>query len=286
MKKFILTPLLALYFLFSAYSQLNSNALLWKVSGNGLNVPSYIFGTIHLIPAKDFYTHPAMDSILQRSKSLVMEMDLSDPTLQLKLMGQMMLDSGRTLKSFYTMGEYKKMSDKASKTFGFSLDALVAFRPVFAQQILVTRAMMGKDTKSYEKHFMEIAQKAGLKIVGLETVEDQMNALNSISLERQAKMLKESILNYEKEKKELTDMIRDYKAQNLEALYASTTSKEKYKDFESNLLVNRNKNWIPQIKELASAGTVFVAVGAAHLGGETGILELLRQEGYSVEPVK
>lgn len=285
MKKFILVLLYFIVSSFTAFSQLNSNSLLWKVSGNGLAAPSYIFGTIHIIPAADFYTHPATDSILKTSKTLVMEMDLSDPTLQVKLMGQMMLDSGRTIKSFYTQSEYKKMSDKASKTFGFSLDALVAFRPIFAQQILVTRTMMGKETKSYEKYFMEIAQKSGLKLVGLETVEDQMSALNSISLERQAAMLKESILKYEKEKKDLEVMIRDYKAQKIEALYSYTTSKEKYKDFEDGLLAKRNKDWIPKIKNLTAEGTAFIAVGAAHLGGATGILELLRKEGFSVEAV-
>jgi uncharacterized protein YbaP (TraB family) len=276
----------SLLYSITLFCQQNSNSLLWKISGNGLKNPSYIFGTIHIIPASDFYTHPAMDSLLSKSQSLVMEMDLSDPTLQLKLMSQMMLDSGRTLKSFYTAGEYKKMSDKASKTFGFSLDALASFRPIFAQQILVTRTMMGKETKSYEKYFLELAQKSVIKLVGLETVEDQMNALNSIPLERQAAMLKESILKYDKEKQELESMIRDYKAQKIDALYAYTTSKEKYKDFEEGLLVKRNKDWIPKIKNLIAEGTAFIAVGAAHLGGATGILELLRKEGFTVEAIQ
>lgn len=81
-------------------------------------------------------------------------------------------------------------------------------------------------------------------------------------------------------------MIATYKQQDIDKLYEAVSGKDAdLKKYEDALLINRNRNWIPKISSLAAEGPVFVAVGAAHLGGEQGVISLLRKAGFTVQPI-
>jgi uncharacterized protein YbaP (TraB family) len=283
-RKFFLPFVSAVAFLFPSNSEAQS--LLWKISGKGLPQESYLFGTIHLIPAKDFFMPRGTDSLLLTSKKLVIEMDISDPTLQMRLMGAMMLDSGKTLASLYTPKEYDYLVKKLEKDYSIPIAMLGNMKPILVQQSLMMKQMMGGDFKSYEKEFMAKVEGKDISIVGLETLEDQLGALNAMSLEEQAKGLLKAVKNPKEGEKSLDKLIEKYKKQDIDGLYNSINGKgEDLKKYEEDLLVNRNKNWIPKIAEMAGKERIFIAVGAAHLGGETGVINLLRKEGYTVEPV-
>ena len=283
-RKFFLPLVSAVAFLFPSSSEAQS--LLWKISGKGLPQESYLFGTIHLIPAKDFFLPRGTDSLLLASKKLVIEMDISDPTLQMRLMSAMMLDSGKTLASLYTPKEYGYLAKKLEKDYGLPVAVLGNMKPILVQQSLMMKQMMGGDFKSYEKEFMSKVEGKDIPIVGLETLEDQLGALNSMPLEEQAKGLLKAVKNPKDGEKSLGKLIEKYKKQDIDGLYNSINGEgEDLKKYEEDLLVNRNKNWIPKITEMAGRERIFIAVGAAHLGGETGVINLLRKEGYTVEPV-
>lgn len=263
-----------------------SRSLLWKISGNGLTSDSYLFGTIHLIPEKDYFVPKGTDSVLALSKKLVMEMDISDPTLQLKMLSAMKLDSGKTLANYFDEKTYAKLNKKLEKDFGFTLATFNTMKPMMVQQAILMKDMMGGGYKSYEKEFLTQAEKLNLSIVGLETLEDQLGAINSMPIEEQVESLKESINSPQKGKKSLEKMIATYKQQDIDKLYESVSGKDAdLKKYEDALLINRNRNWIPKISTLAAEGPVFVAVGAAHLGGEQGVISLLRKAGFTVQPI-
>lgn len=285
MRKYILSILSSVLF-FAPVISWAQNSLLWKISGNGLPEASYLYGTIHIIPAKDYFLPTRVDSVLKASKKLVMEMDLSDPTLQLKVMGAMMMDSGKTLKDLYTEKEYKFLVKKLEKEYGLPMAMMQALKPIMIQQSLMMKDMVGGDFKSYEKEFMETAVGKNIPIAGLETLDDQIAALGAMPVAEQAKVLLDAVKKPKEGKKQLEKLIEVYKKQDVEELYKSISDpKAKLDKYEDDLLTKRNKNWIPKITELAQDGTIFVAVGAAHLGGDMGVINLLRKAGFSVEPV-
>lgn len=285
MKKWIL-PLVCAALSLPSISKAQQKSLLWKISGNGLPQASYLFGTIHIIPAKDYFLPRQADSLLGTSKKLVLEMDISDPSLQVKLMGSMMLDSGKTLADLYTPKEYEYLGKRLDKKFGIPIAALSTMKPILVQQSLMMKAMTGSDYKSYEKEFMTKAKQAQIELVGLETLEDQMAALDAMPLKEQAEGLLKAVKKPGDAEKSLGKLIDKYKTQDVEALNASVAGdKADLKKYEEDLLINRNKNWIPKIAALAKDGQIFVAVGAAHLGGENGVIRLLRNAGFTVEPV-
>lgn len=286
MKKWILPLLSTAVLLWPSLGQAQNKSLLWKISGNGLPQESYLFGTIHLIPAKDYFLPKGTDSLLGASNRLVLEMDMSDPTLQVKLMGAMMLDSGKTLANLYTEKEYAYLTKQLDKKYGIPVTALATMKPILIQQSLMMKEMVGSDYKSYEKEFMAKAQAQGMPVSGLETLEDQLGALDAMPLDEQAEGLLKAVKNPDEAEKSLAGLIKKYKTQDVDALYESVSGKKAdLKKYEEDLLINRNKNWIPKIAEMAQKERLFIAVGAAHLGGDTGVIHLLRQAGFTVEPV-
>lgn len=256
-------------------------SLLWKVEGPGLSSPSYIFGTIHIIPATDFRFSRAADSVFNLSDKVVFEMDISDPALQLKVLKHMQMDSGITLRTLYTARDYQKIKSKTER-MGLNLEPFQRFLPVIVQQNIILKTALGGETRSYELFLLDKARQAGKTIVGLETAEDQVKALKSIPLEKQAHMLKESVLRHGKSGKQLKKLIRLYKQEETEKMYNLTTKDKNMKEGSEALLAARNKAWVEKLRSLMAEGPVFIAVGAAHLGGPQGLVTLLKNEGYRV----
>ncbi len=151
--------------------------------------------------------------------------------------------------------------------------------------------MMGKQDESitsYEMELMAIAKKSGKTIGGLETAAFQMSMFDSIPYRVQAKMLVESIRNVRNEDEEgaFDQMIETYKQQDIEAMQQLIQSDGELMAYENLLLFNRNRNWVPLMNSMMRKEPCFFAVGAGHLGGLNGILQLLRQEGFIVKALK
>ena len=132
-----------------------------------------------------------------------------------------------------------------------------------------------------------MARDAGKKCFGVEQFEDQINAIDAISLEDQAQMLFEGLTdtsgNQDVEK--LDEMLVEYMNFNLDVMFDMTNDTALPAEFNKAFLIDRNVGMVKHFIEIANKYSLFCAVGAAHLPGETGVLELLRKKGYTVEPV-
>jgi uncharacterized protein YbaP (TraB family) len=263
----------------------NPNSLLWEISGNGLKQKSYLFGTIHLIKKEDFFFPAVFEKTLRKTDKLVMEINLGDMLGQLNAMTKMTMDSNRTLEDLYTEEEYAFIKKTAKDSLDVNIGQFESMKPIFVQQSLITSSIFGEETKSYELHLMTLALKNGIGLDGLETAAEQMSILDSISLEDQADMLLESLQNLHATRHSLDDMVKQYKAQNLDSLYALFEKEENMDEFQGSLLDNRNKKWIPLIENFIAQQPCFIAVGAGHLGGKNGVINLLRERGYTLTPV-
>jgi uncharacterized protein YbaP (TraB family) len=132
-----------------------------------------------------------------------------------------------------------------------------------------------------------MAKNESKEVLGLETVQEQFGALDKMGMKKQADlMLVKMIENWNEGKQELKQLMSDYKNQDVEAMFEDMAkSKTMDAEFENDLLVTRNQNWIPKIQKITKEKPTFFAVGAGHLGGKKGVIALLRESGFTVKAV-
>jgi len=276
----------------SAILQLE-NSLLWEISGNGLENASYLYGTIHMIGADDFFLTEPTKIAFAESKRVAFEIDMENMnsmTVMFSMLGQVMMDGGMTLKKLLSEEDYATV-DAHFKEIGMPLFLLERVKPMFLSA-LAAGDMSGGDlqsgaVKSYEMEFMEMAKTNEQEIDGLETIAYQMSIFDSIPYPVQAEMLVESIKGGEEGSDQFAEMVKLYKAQDLAGMQEMFNAEEGgLGDYEDVMLNNRNRNWIPVMGKMMIEKKTFFAVGAGHLGGELGVVNLLRKEGYTVEAIK
>lgn len=266
-------------------------ALLWKIEGKNIKEPSYLFGTIHLIPQEDFFLPVGFDDALNNAKQVVFEIDMdemSDMSSMMGLLGQIMMKDGVTLRKLLSADEYKEVENYFD-AMGIPMFLLNKVKPMFltmlAEVNMDPESMGSDDIISYEMDIYNKANTAEKEVGGLETMEYQMSLFDSIPYKDQASMLVETIRNTNAGSDSFDETVELYKLQNIEAMVALSTEDETVGGYEDILLNNRNQNWIPKMATMMAAQSTFFAVGAGHLGGKTGVIRLLQKEGYKVTPV-
>jgi uncharacterized protein YbaP (TraB family) len=262
------------------------NSLLWEISGRGLAKPSYLFGTIHLICPTDFSLSDSLKSTLSRTQQVALEMDMDDPGMMAGMMKTMNMTAGNELKKLVTQQEYERLDRFFKDSVHVGLGMFERAKP-FVLMGPLFNTVLDCQPQSYEMALVELADKQKTEVIGIETLEEQMAIFDTIPYKDQAKMLLNLIDSLPSARKEFKTLIALYKAQNINQLYGMTLKSEfGMEGNEEVMLFARNRKWIPRIRRIASAKPTFFAVGAAHLGGEKGVIALLRKEGYQVRAVK
>jgi hypothetical protein len=265
----------------------NNNTLLWQVSGKDLKDPSYIFGTFHLMCKDDIKFSEQLKKSLASADEIYMEMDMDDPTTMLSGLLYMNMKDGKKLKDLYTDAEYKKVESYFKDSLSMPMMMFQGVKPYFLVAMLYPKMMNCKTASGIEQELIMIAKENKKEIKGLETMQFQASVFDSIPYEWQAKELLKNIDSFSVYKKEFDTMMLEYKNQQLSSMEKLLGKSEfgSDKKYEEILLINRNRNWASQLKNIMNKESVFVAVGAGHLVGEKGLLNLLRKEGYTVEPL-
>ena len=270
------------------------NALLWEISGNELKQPSYLFGTIHMIGKEDFFLTDATKNSFNKAQQVAFEIDMEDMMDFTKLMPLMMkafMANDTTLSDLLSEEDYKVVEEHF-ESVGLPLMFLERIKPMFLSALGGEDMFSmgnGDDSQvvSYEMELMQMAQQHKLPIEGLETAEYQMSMFDSIPYKIQAEMLVESIRSEKTEDGQFAQMVELYKNQDLQGMQAMMKDEASgIGGYEDLLLVRRNRNWIPVMGEMMMAKPTFFAVGAGHLGGDEGVVALLREAGYTVKPLK
>ncbi|MDX2306578.1 MAG: TraB/GumN family protein [Microscillaceae bacterium] len=274
---------------FSVQGQTIQNSIFWKISGNGLEKPSYIFGTHHLHDYAFIEKNEEIHKILASVDMVVGEVVVNDQNMagiMAKLFSSMMMKD-QTLEKLLTPEQFKKVDASLRTSSGFGLKFFNNYKPIFVYLIIMASKMEAPIGNSMDIYFQQVGQKTQKEIKGLETADEQLSVLaNGYSLERQVEMLMEIVDEQEgSESDQLKELGNLYRQQNIQALYTlmQETSPE---DELKILLIDRNIKWIPQIKEIfAAQKSAFIAVGAGHLPGDYGVLNLLAQKGYTLTPI-
>ncbi|PHR46258.1 MAG: hypothetical protein COA32_11940 [Fluviicola sp.] len=278
--------------LFTGFSQdttstERTSSLLWEISGKKVKSPSYIFGTMHLIPKDQFLFPESLQDKVKNADLLVMEIGgLSE---QMKGMQLMMLEEGN-LFDFFTQEQADSIFTYSEENLGYTEEQLRTMfgkmKPFVLIQ-LMTKNSFGESPASYEMSLEKIAKENETSVEGLETIEEQMALFDNIPMEEQVEMVMSSLRNADSSAVETQKLIDAYLNQDIDSLHQyMKQSDSEMSGFEDDFLNKRNKNWIPLIKQYIKKNKTFIAVGAGHLGGEKGVIELLRQEGYTLTPIE
>jgi hypothetical protein len=271
---------------FMLRAQNDGNSLLWKISGNGLEKSSYVYGTFHLLCPNDLDLSKKVTDALDRSEQLVLELDFDDPTLMQTLQQNMMMPDGRTAEDYLNEEEYELLAGFFNDSLNLPFERIKGIKPFFLSSMTISH-FLGCQPASFEQTLTKAAQNKEMEVKGLETVEEQLSFIDNLSMEMKKKMLMENLKQYDKSKKMFREQVDYYLSENLEGLNSIIDDymSSDYAQLREDLLVKRNKNWVPEIRKMIHEQPSMIAVGAGHLPGSDGLLELLREAGYSVEPV-
>ena len=281
--------LLFLFVLLCHYSvgQVTKNALLWEVKSKDGKISSYLYGTMHLMDADLFYFPKKLEKLLLKSDVLCMEIvNVNDPDISpdaLFLKNETLTDffSEVQMDSIYRWAEKSLLMNKEQFNTNFS-----KAKPFLLLQFLL-QSSLPENAKSYEKEFENLAKNNKKTIEGLESVTEQLELFTSLSKKDQTEMVMSSLREEEEAKSSFQEMQKIYLTQNIDDLY-TFMKKESDSPINSSraILEERNQKWIPQMEKMMFSKSVFFAVGAAHLAGPEGVIELLIKKGYTLTPIK
>jgi uncharacterized protein YbaP (TraB family) len=265
------------------------NTLLWRISGKNLKTPSYLFGTIHMICGNDIQLSDSLKSAIRQSDKVYLELDMDNIFELMGVITKMKMKGDTTLADLLTAAEYEKVKSffKTQKTL-IPFSMLETYKPLVAASTLMQASIDCDNAISLEQLIMQEAKSKNKKINGLETMSYQMSIFDSIPYKLQAKQLVEYVDNYGKDdNKEFEELSEAYRKQQLSKLEELTKKEDMGMErFTEILLYQRNINWVNKLKDLLANNTLVIAVGAGHLPGERGVINLLKKAGYKVEPVK
>ena len=279
--------------------------ILYRISGKGLEKPSYIVGTYHLAPASFADSIPGMKTAIEGTQQVCGELDIMDafkPENAARLMQSQMLPEGTTLTSLLTAEQLERLNKLLLDVMGSNLndEAFAAQIDKMTPAALSTTLSLSSYMKKVESfnpmelidnYFQMLALQNGKAVKGFETVDFQMGVLFGAPLEKQVNDLM-CMVDHFKDTEEMVDLITTaYFSQDLTQIEEAMEQESKIdcgttEEDEDILINNRNRNWVELMPDMMAEQPTLFVVGAGHLCGEKGVLKLLEKAGYTIEGMK
>ena len=261
---------------------------LWKVGSDKGSV--YLLGSIHLLKSQDAKLKPIIDETFKKAKRLAFEVDLTDenPEKIQKLILQKGINlDGKTLQQKVSKETFQ-LATVWANDLGIDVKVLIPLKPWLAGLTLtvMTLQKLGYDPDSgVDRQLAGRAKLANKPVSGLETHESQFDIFDRLPPALQEMMLRQSLKEVEQIGGLVDDMVRAWRNGDVvaaEKLFLG--SMKEFPEIQEKLLDERNRNWLPQIEKFIGSGEdTLVVVGAAHLVGKNGVIELLKARGYKLE---
>lgn len=301
-KKFIAAALVAVFTVAGANAQ-----LLYKISGKDLTAPSYIIGTHHLANVGFVNKIAGVKDALTNTEQVYGEVrweDMTNPDSVKVVQAAMMLPDGQSLKTVLSAEQYKKLDAVITQMMGVGLSnpqvgaqmgkMSPAALSTQLQVLMFMQKHMGEydPSSTFDQYFQAQAKHNNEPVGGLETLAFQTNLLYKGSdMKRQVEQLMCLLDNQEFYEQMMESMTDAFYAQDLDALKAAMDKKlggtcDSTPEELAQLIDNRNADWAKKMPAIMAAKPTFFVVGAGHLPGAKGVLQLLKDAGYTVEAVK
>lgn len=259
------------------------NSLLWAISGNGLEKPSYLYGTIHMICESDFRISDKVKKAFDSSAKLVLEIDMFDPAVAAEMQKAIMADTPLSAK--LTPARFAQIDTLLQQHIGLSLQEFDNFKLVALTSILGRFSYTCDSLKVYESEFKERATARNMPVGSLETLQEQMGFFAK-AFPDDSILAQLTTLDLEEMRAETAQLVAYYRAEELEKVYKNVIQEKGMSNTALYwLLEARNANWAEIMPGMMKERSIFFAVGAGHLAGANGIIRLLRGKGYTVKPV-
>lgn len=269
--------------------------LLWEVTGNGLEEPSYIYGTMHVQDERVFEWTKATKKAFRKADIVLTELNLKEVNAFELLQGLMMPDSVK-LKDLIGEAYYQELSIYFRDSMGMPLDMYERISPMMISSILSNTGAFGMErTETLDAWIFNEAERRNKEADGLETASEQMAVFMHIPWDMQGEMLQRSIDYAYGRTDELESMMKDspdslmhfYVNGQLDEMYdysigAMDTESPRDSIFIHYFLTRRNYIMVDRLENYMPQGKCFVAVGALHLPGPDGQIAILRKRGYTV----
>ncbi len=266
----------------------NGKTLLWEISGKDIKQPSYFFGTMHLMCAEDFNVSSAVKTVVKLVEQVYLEVDMENAAEILSGFLAEAADEENSLLNSLGAEGYQTI-----ETFFSTHQPSIPFTlferqpPIMISSGIYEFLLPCEQKNGIEIRLIEEAQNANKPLLGLESIAFQADILASIPYDVQAHELLKTIEHIEKYRESMNEMLQVYRNQDIEKLYLlSTTDEGIAGSFLETLLYQRNQKWAAQFGEIARQRSSLFAVGAGHLGGEKGVLQLLARQGYTIRALE
>jgi uncharacterized protein YbaP (TraB family) len=260
------------------------SSLLWEVSGKDGKQPSYLFGSFHLMCKNDFSYGPKLSERIRQSEQFYAELDLTQSNMQAALMQGLTL-KGTTLSELMGSPDYEKARTAFKQITGMDLQLFNQFKPFMSLNLLALYAIPCADKIQPETLLFQMAREQNIPVAGLETLADQLAAIDAQPIESQLKTFTTSLQNYDSVKLVMKQLLQVYQLNNSDSLYQFMQQNNNDDHFEKELIEKRNQRWIPVMDQAIRNKATFFVVGAGHLGGNSGLIALLRKMGYTLKPL-
>ena len=272
-----------------------SAQIFYKIEGNGLKSPSYIFGSHHLSPISIVEESGAME-FFNQAEQVVGEIDMTENQMAIaaKLQPFMMAPADSTL-SVLLAGEdlaaLNAQFEKWAPMPGMTLQMLDPLKPLAVTTMMAAamsqQVMPGFDpSQQVDTYFMTTGKDNGKKVLSLETPEFQGEMLfNTTPLSVQAETLVEMLKNPDDALDSATRLTKAYKERNLDDMLELSKEDDGHPEFMEYILYRRNDDWLTKLPAIIQDAPSFIVVGALHLAGPQGVLDGLRSQGYTITPI-
>ncbi len=274
---------------FVSEAQHVQNSVLWEISGNGLKEPSYLFGIINFLPKDEFSISKNVRSAMDESKVFVTKAPINRPSRK-KFTKAVRIANDGWINDYLTDDELNQLRLLMLKDLEVSEHDYHFFYSRLQPVIIVTATTLlylGNNVVFTEDLLSQTAKKNKLKFESLGTIEDEISAFEEFPIQDQVAALKFTVNNFNEHIDDYNRLVRYYSddqdlAKIHEEILKATNRSEKFQEV---YYYSRNKTWIGKIHDLVSENPTFIVVGAAHLAGEQGLIQLLRAEGYTIDPL-
>lgn len=261
---------------------------IWRVARDGQTV-AYLVGSIHVLTRASYPLPPLFDTVFSTTKVLLEEIDLgaaADPAVAQSVAAGAFLADGQTLKTLVDPTTYGRVAEKAAAA-GLPMVLVDRMKPWLVAVTLMVPELQraGFDPNNgLDRHFYDRAKADGRPIRGLETAASQLDRMNGLPMDDQAEMLRTSLDEVDAQVKQVTALVQSWRNGDVAALEQVLLKElQSSRALYDRLLVERNRNWVPQISQCQVTAPCMVVVGGAHLVGPDSVVAMLKARGFSVE---
>jgi uncharacterized protein YbaP (TraB family) len=293
-KNLFLIGFISIFILQKAASQTSQDRaqykLLWKITGKNLRTPSYLFGTMHVYDNKAFDFSDSVLLNLLACDAFAMEVHPDSVMNSLvKMIFNQSDQKKNVFKEIFSEKEYKEIDSMLRAKSGYSLDKLKS--PSMAEFALEKNDQKSKDKSTFlDAYLYGIARSNKKQIIGLENASDQLSIIDHLSPTEIKKIILSYLQNdsssYKQHSDSYNQLLNIYYSGDIDKIYELMRSTYSFsKEYYDRLITIRNEGMAKNIISSITSRSTFVAVGAAHLPGNEGLIKLLQKEGYDVTKV-